>query len=125
MRQPDWVETPAAKFRSSHRQEVWEILGSICPDQTKQLSNNKELYDYLVDLSATLRKRGAESLASIVYAASRHAVGLSTEFLGESRIALRKVSDSDQSVLSETERAEITDVLNQLSSALDRRHTQR
>ena len=91
----------------------------------KQLSNNKELYDYLVDLSATLRKRGAESLASIVYAASRHAVGLSTEFLGESRIALRKVSDSDQSVLSETERAEITDVLNQLSSALDRRHTQR
>jgi len=88
----------------------------------KQLANNKELYDYLVDLSTKLEARGAESLAAIVLAASGQSAGLSTEFLGESRIALRKVSDSDEVLITADERAEMVDVLKQLSVALDGRH---
>ena len=89
----------------------------------KQLANNKELYDYLVDLSTKLGARGAELLAAIILSASRQSAGLSTEFLGESRIALRKVSDSDEVLLTDAERAEVTDVLKQLSVALDGRHS--
>jgi hypothetical protein len=91
----------------------------------KQLANNKELYDYLVDLSAKLRVRGAESFAEAALAASRQAAGLSTEFLGEARIALRKLSDSDEAVLTSAERADMADVLSQLSAALDGRHSRR
>src|SRR5437667_5665134 len=89
----------------------------------KQLMSNKELYEYLVDLSSKLRARGCEPLAASVLAASRQAAGLSTEFLGESRIALRNVSDSDQAVLSGSERTELSDILNQLTIALDRRQS--
>ena len=88
----------------------------------KQLANNKELYDYLVVLAAKLRVGGAESLADMVFTASKQAAGLSADFLGESRIALRKLSDSDEVVLSDADREDLADVLRQLSSALDRRH---
>jgi hypothetical protein len=90
----------------------------------KPLANNKELYDYLVALSTKLRACGAESLADMVYTASRQAAGLSADFLGESRIALRKVTDADELALGDADREEVADVLRQLSSALDRRHPQ-
>ncbi len=94
------------------------------PADVKKLANNKELYDYLVALSALLQARGADSLAANVLAASRQSAALSTEFLGESRIALRKVTDADEVLLSDAERAEITDILTQLSDALDNRKPQ-
>ena len=86
-----------------------------------QLENNQELYDYLISLAASLRERGAESMAVIITAASKHAAGLSTEFLGESRIALRKLVDLDPAVLGEQGKSEVADVLKQLNAALDRR----
>jgi len=102
--------------------EALEISASTCREQMKQLANNKELYDYLVVLAAKLRVGGAESLADMVFTASKQAAGLSADFLGESRIALRKLSDSDEVVLSDADREDLADVLRQLSSALDRRH---
>ncbi len=87
----------------------------------KALSNNSELYEYLLGLEGTLRRHGAADLADAVASASRQASGLSTEFLGESRIALRRVSTQGQGVLSEPELMDLLDVLGQLDAALDRR----
>ena len=87
----------------------------------RQLSNNSELYQYLVALEAILRKHGAVDLADTIGGASRLASGLSTEFLGESRIALRRVSAQRHSGLTEQERRDLLDVLKQLDAAFDRR----
>ena len=85
------------------------------------LSNNSELHEYLIDLEGTLRRYGFVDLADAVATASRQASGLSTEFLGETRIALRRVSTLGQCALSAQERADLLDVLGQLDEALDRR----
>jgi|HubBroStandDraft_6_1064221.scaffolds.fasta_scaffold543718_3 hypothetical protein len=85
-----------------------------------QLNNNRELYDYLVTLSAILSSRGADELSSTVATASRHATGMSTEFLGEARIALRRFQD-DRSVLTESEWLDLVDVLRQLDQSFYRR----
>jgi hypothetical protein len=87
----------------------------------KPLSNNSELYEYLLALEAKLRRHGSVDLADAVSSASRQASGLSTEFLGESRIALRRVAAQGQGALSELERRKLLDVLKQLDAALDRR----
>ena len=57
----------------------------------------------------------------MLFSASRQAVGISTEFLGEARIALRKVVTEHEGVLDEKEVRELIDVLQQLDRALDRR----
>jgi hypothetical protein len=44
-----------------------------------------------------------------------------TEFLGESRIALRRVLAEENGILSPIERADRQDVLRQLDAALDGR----
>jgi hypothetical protein len=86
-----------------------------------QLENNRQLYDYLAAIGATLKARGAVELSHIVLAASRTAAGIPvTEFLGESRIALRRV-EHEQNVLTESERLELLDVLRQLDEAFSRR----
>ncbi len=59
-----------------------------------RLANSQALYEYVVNLAAWFREHGAESMAEMVAAASRHGAGLSTESLGESRIALEKVLSS-------------------------------
>jgi hypothetical protein len=85
------------------------------------LENNRELYDYLAAIGAPLDTRGAVELSRIVLAASRTAWGIPvTEFLGESRIALRRV-ENEQNVLTESERLELLDVLRQLDEAFGRR----
>jgi hypothetical protein len=62
-----------------------------------RLVSNQALHDYLARLAASLQERGAESMAEIIAAAARQGAGL--EFLGESRIALEKVLNSNQAVL--------------------------
>lgn len=55
-----------------------------------RLSDNHQLYDYLVAMSIKLNNRGAVELSRDVAAASRLVATIpDTEFLGESRIALR------------------------------------
>ncbi len=85
------------------------------------LSSNRELYEYLRLLAMQLKARGSNELAQIVEVALGNASSLSTEFLGESRLALRQVRDRGQSVLSSQENADLLGVLRQLDQAFDRR----
>lgn len=87
----------------------------------KTLSNNRDLYDYLVAFAAQLRQRGLADLSEIVTFASGQATSSSTEFLGESRMALRRVSNEEKGTLTAEERNDVMDVLKQLDEALDRR----
>lgn len=87
-----------------------------------KLSGNRELYDYLISLAAKLGEIGATQLAEVVLAASRTAwVIPATEFLGESRIALRRVLKMNVGLLSDSERSDLLAVLGQLDAALDER----
>ena len=88
----------------------------------KTLSNNTELLQYLVQLSATLKERDAKQLGEIVVHASKCSAGMSTEFLGESRIALRQVLKKTKRVLTAQERDDVKEVLRLLDLALDERH---
>lgn len=90
-------------------------------DNAMQLTDNQALHDYLTSLAALLRERGANVMADAVAAASRQASGLSTEFLGESRLALRKLVHSNLVALSDEDRVELGDVLEQLDVVLDGR----
>jgi hypothetical protein len=85
------------------------------------LINNQQLYDYLTALSSSLKKCGLEELSEELVFASRQATTTSTEFLGESRIVLKRVLQEGGNTLSELERDELCDVLKQLDKALDRR----
>ncbi len=68
-----------------------------------------------------LNDRGAVELSLVILAASRTVRTIpDTEFLGESRIALRRV-ENEQTVLTENERLEMLDVLRQLDEAFSRR----
>lgn len=88
----------------------------------KTLSGFKALYDYLIVLASELQQRGAAELGEAVDHARRcSASGISTEFLGESRIALRRVLNEENGALTAQERTDLLDVLKQLDEALDGR----
>src|SRR5271154_1505094 len=70
----------------------------------KALSDNAELYRYLLILSGLLGERGASNLSEVVIHASRFFSGMSTEFLGESRIALNRVAKEEAGALTDQER---------------------
>ena len=86
----------------------------------KHLANNRELYDYLLFLATELRKRKFDELSDAVTRVSRHAASFpSTEFLGESRIALRRVLKEEDGILTVLERSELSDVIQQLDDAFE------
>ncbi len=85
------------------------------------MKSKRELYEYLLTLSAKLTDRGAENLSQAVVTASRHAAGMSTEFLGESRIALREVAKDKSGILTPAECVELSAVLKQIDSAFSNR----
>jgi CRISPR/Cas system-associated protein Csm6 len=81
----------------------------------KPLASNAELYEYMTMLSKMLEERGSKTLAEAVFHASQTAAGnMSTEFLGETRIALRRVVNEGRRVLTKEERDQARDVLLQL-----------
>lgn len=80
----------------------------------KTFSNNRELYDYLIFLISALKERGAKALSEAVTFASGQASSMSTEFLGESRIALRQVLKEENGVLLQQERDDLLQVVKQL-----------
>ena len=87
----------------------------------KALSSNRDLYEYLLLLAPMLKQRGATALSEDVQFASRLASTIpATEFLGESRIALRRVLDEENGILNAQERTDLCDVLRQLDSAFNR-----
>ena len=85
------------------------------------LRDNQHLYDYLVAMSTILNSRGAMELSQEVLAASRVVATIPvTEFLGESRIALRRV-ENEQTVLTDEECSDLRDVIRQLDEPFTRR----
>ncbi len=97
---------------------VWDILKG---DQVPTLHNNRELYEYLGRLAGALDSAGQHDLEQVVTTAMGNASSLSTEFLGESRLALRRVLSDGGSALTSQERTDLVDVLAQLDQALERR----
>jgi len=86
-----------------------------------RLRDNQQPYDYLVAISTKLNNRGAVELSQDVLAASRVVATIPiAEFLGESRIALRRV-ENKQTVLTDEECSELRDVIRQLDEAFARR----
>jgi len=85
-----------------------------------QLSSNADLYRYLLVLDEELRLSGLADLADLVRSAQRHASGMSTEFLGETRAALRQVLPH-RVMLGEQASANLLDVVKQLDSAFEGR----
>jgi len=75
---------------------------------------------YLSRLARRLEANTSDELAEQVRLARRH-VSMSTESLGEARIALRIVAAAEPPCLTEQEREELTSVLRQLDAALDDR----
>ena len=84
------------------------------------LNSNQDLYDYLTRLAEELRGRKATVLGDVLLHASAQAASSSTEFLGESRIALRRLLRDAEGVLSKSEQADVEDILKQLTAALNR-----
>jgi hypothetical protein len=88
----------------------------------KRLASNAELYRYVSALAKTLEERGSKKLAAVVFHASQTAAGnMITEFLGESRIALRKVVREGRGVLTKEERDKARYVLAQLEEVFEKR----
>jgi len=87
----------------------------------KALSSNRDLYDYLLLLSSELKRRGSTALSEAVAFASSQGSSSSTEFLGESRIVIRRVLNEENGALIDQERADLSDVLKQLDEALNGR----
>jgi hypothetical protein len=87
-----------------------------------KLSSNRDLYEYLVSPESQLRSRGWQDLSKVVAAAAGAANTIpATEFLSESRIALKRVLAEESGILSQIERADLQYVLSQLEEAFDRR----
>jgi hypothetical protein len=87
---------------------------------TKKLASNTDLYEYLSALGNLLADRNSQQLAEAVRFAAKQRTGLSTEFLGESRIALRTVRDAEKGLLRPQERDELLSVISQIEFVLHR-----
>ena len=88
----------------------------------KRLASNAELYEYLTALFKILEERGSKKLAEVVFHASQTASGnMIAEFLGESRIALRRVVKGGRRVLTKEECDTAKDVLLQLEDVFEKR----
>jgi hypothetical protein len=73
-------------------------------------------------LSSKLKQQKSIVLGEAVEFASRQASTFpATEFLGESKLALRRVLNEENGVLTEQELADLLDVLKQLDKAFDGR----
>jgi hypothetical protein len=85
-----------------------------------ELSSNRELYEYLVLVASQLWSRGVEALSKDLAVAARTAGAVpAAEFLGGSRIALRRVLAEENGILSPQDRAELQEVLIQVEMAFD------
>jgi hypothetical protein len=84
----------------------------------KKLSSNQDLHEYLVHLASELKRCGAQQLSETVAVAGHHA--MPTEFLGESRLALREVLVRAKGLLSASDYSDVQDVLKQIDDALDK-----
>lgn len=88
----------------------------------KVLSSNRDLYEYLLFLVTVLKQRGSTALSEDVELASRQVSTFpATEFLGESKLALKRVLSQENGILTDQERNDLCNVLEQLDNAFNRR----
>jgi len=87
----------------------------------KTLANNRDLYDFLGTLRHDLTARGLKEQSELVARAMAHGAGMSTEFLGESRMALQLVLRETGDRLSQQERVDLEEVIQQIDDAFERR----
>ena len=106
-------------FAGSGRHSV--VRDAVEESSMKIPTSNRELYDYLIGLALELKQRGRTSLGEAVDFACGQASSSSTEFLGESRIALRQVLAEENGTLDSIQRSDIMTVLSQIDNALDNR----
>jgi hypothetical protein len=85
-----------------------------------KLKNNSALYAYLISLSDRLSGTEYSDLVKDLRSAASQSAGLSTEFLGESLIALQRVLESEERVLNAAERDDLKSVIQQVSFVLKR-----
>ena len=86
----------------------------------QRLSSNAEIREFLFDLQSLLTTGGASpSLIEALTVALGQ--GMITEFLGESRIALRRVRSEAPALLSPTALEAVEAVLQQLDEVFERR----
>jgi len=83
-------------------------------------SSNEDLYQYLLYLISILNERDRRDLSEKIKFASAQAASSATEFLGESRIALKEVLLNASSVLNEKEKIDLASALAQIGNALER-----
>ena len=86
----------------------------------RKFQSNRELFDYLVQLSDILRSKGEADLADQVFRASRFASGSPSEFLHEAETALRTVRRNcvDRStILDEGELEQASSAIRQIQIA--------
>ena len=81
------------------------------------LSNNTDLYNYLIVLANKLKRLGADNLSQLVVRATR-AAGQSTEFLGESKLSLQQVLQDGNKILTSEEYKEMQIILAEINNAL-------
>ena len=84
------------------------------------LSSNEELLAYLLSLAGVLDEVGLKVEAEDIRFAARQGAGLSTEFLGESLLAMRRVSVAVHRALGSEQIADFGRVEQQLAFALKR-----
>ena len=87
-----------------------------------ELSSNLALHEYLISLASLLESRNAQVLARAVHFAIAQSSASSTEFLGESRIALKKVSTDGSAFLSPEEQNDLASAVEQIEGAFRKRH---
>jgi hypothetical protein len=68
-----------------------------------KLASNTDLYEYLLSLGDLPAGCGSQQLAETVRFAAKQGTGLSSEFLGESRIALRATIHADTELMTATD----------------------
>lgn len=94
----------------------------VVKEMMKKLSSNQELYEYLLFLSSVLKQRGSKQLDEIV----GFAIGFAStfppaEFIYESRLALERILEQENGVLTDQERKDARRVFKQLNKACKKR----
>ncbi len=84
------------------------------------LASNAELHRYLLQTAELVSRLGLTDQANKLRRAAAHGTGLSTEFLGESTIALKEVLRVSGNLMDAVDRDRLVAILEQLETALKR-----
>jgi hypothetical protein len=87
---------------------------------TLQLSNNDDLYRYLVALADELKQHDKSGASGRLTLASQFAFGSPSEFFDEAIVALTSVQTECKDVLTAAQSADLEGVVEQIKAAFQR-----